>query len=229
MNRGSPDSTLSQGMGVDSRSWVRGETVVRREIWRGRPWFARVAVVVEDDDELLATFIPTGAPFAFPASADGRPHPWSGRDAWYGHGVLMLQRPGEACAVWLFWHGAERRFERWYLNLQEPFRRTAIGYDTQDLELDVLLEQDGRWALKDDELLSERVRDGRFTPTQEREIRRLGVDLTSSLDRGERWWDAGWARWVPDPTWAAPTFPGGWEDANVPDAPRPEDLRILGS
>lgn len=211
------------------RRWTVGQAIVRREIWRGQPWIANVVVVVEDTAELLATYLPEGSLFAFPPSADGRPHPWSGRGAWTGHGVLMLQRPDEAYAVWLFWHGPERRFERWYLNLQEPFRRTTIGYDTQDLELDVLVELDGRWSLKDEELLPERVRDGRFTVEQDREIRRLGGELTAQLDRGARWWDDSWATWEPDPTWTTPAFPDGWETAPVPDAPPPRELRILGS
>lgn len=56
--------------------------------------------------------------------------------AWAGHGCLMVQRPGEHHAVWHFWDGADRRFSHWYVNLQTAFRRTAIGYDTQDLEVD---------------------------------------------------------------------------------------------
>ena len=129
--------------------WRRGQIVVRREIWRGTPWLAAPVVVVEDAPDLLATYLPEDARFAFPPSADGRPHPWSGRGSWEGHGVLMLQRPGEAYAVWHFWDGPNRRFSGWYVNLQEPFRRTSIGYDTQDLELDVWIPVDGTWRFKD--------------------------------------------------------------------------------
>ena len=82
---------------------------------------------------------------------------------WQGHGVLMLQRPGERYAVWHFWHGAERAFAGWYVNLQEPFRRTPIGYDTYDLELDIWIPAAGGWSFKDDELLDVRVQEGRFT------------------------------------------------------------------
>ncbi len=74
----------------------------------------------------------------------------------------MLQRPGDSYAVWLFWHGPEREFHGWYLNLQEPFRRTAEGYDTQDLELDIWVPREGGWVLKDDELLDVRVARGPF-------------------------------------------------------------------
>lgn len=55
--------------------WKPGEIVVRREIWRETPWLASTVVVVEDAPELLVAFLPEGARFAFPRSADGRPHP----------------------------------------------------------------------------------------------------------------------------------------------------------
>jgi NAD(P)H-flavin reductase len=48
-------------------------------------------------------------------------------------------------AVWVFWEGASRDLAGWYVNIQEPFRRTSIGFDTQDLELDIVIEPDGSW------------------------------------------------------------------------------------
>jgi hypothetical protein len=183
--------------------WAAGEVIVRREVRNdGRAWLEVPVVVVRDDTELLATYIPEGAPFTFPPGPDV--HPWAGRARWQGHGVLMLQRPGEAYAVWVFWHGPEREFVSWYLNLQEPFRRTEHGYDTQDLELDLILHQDGRVELKDDELLDERVREGRFTEDQARAVRALGDRIRLELAAGERWWDPWWALWEPDPAWVTP-------------------------
>ena len=205
--------------------WEPGEIVVRREIWRETPWLASPVVVVEDAPELLVTFLPEGTRFAFPRSADGRPHPWAGRSGWTGHGVLMLQRPGEAYAVWYFWDGPERRFSGWYLNLQEPFRRTSIGYDTQDLELDVWIPAGGRWRFKDEEKLDERIRDGRYTEEQVAATRALGAAIGAMLDRGERWWDDGWTSFQPDPAWRAPAFPDGWETVRGTPGPDPSDYR----
>jgi hypothetical protein len=205
-------------------AWQPGERIVRREVWRGRPWFACVAIVVADEPDLLVTFVPTGSPFGFPPSTDGRPHPWLGRAAWEGHGVLHLQRPGEAYAVWHFWDGPDRAFAGWYLNLQEPFRRTAIGFDTMDLELDVWLPAEGGWELKDDDLLEERVAEGRFDEEEVVAIRGLGNAITSRLDRGDTWWDPAWAAFQPDPAWADPTFPHGWDDAPARPGPGPDAL-----
>jgi hypothetical protein len=195
-------------------SWSEGEIVVRREVWRGSPWMAVSVVVVADGPELLASYLPEGAEFAFAPGGHGLgPHPWLGRGAWRGHGVLMLQRPGEPYAVWHFWNGPERAFAGWYVNLQEPFRRTPIGYDTHDLELDVWIPAAGGWSFKDDELLDVRVGEGRFTAAEAVEIRALGAEIGATLDRGEQWWDPAWSRWRPDPGWAVPVPADGWETA----------------
>jgi hypothetical protein len=95
----------------------------------GSSWAEVDVLVVRAEPELLATYIAEGTPFVFPEGdwpIEGGRHPWADRERWSGHGVLMLQRPEEAYAVWVFWHGRERAFHGWYLNLQEPFpRRTT--------------------------------------------------------------------------------------------------------
>jgi len=201
--------------------WEYGEVIVRREVLaQGRrvgPWEATAVIVVEDSDEHLATFMPSGAPLGFGEgewpTPDGR-HPWHVRSAWEGHGVLMLQRPGEAHAVWHFWDGPDRDFRCWYLNLQSPFRRTSIGYDTQDLELDIVVAPDGSFVVKDLEYMDERVAEGRFTPELVAEVIADGDRIMAELAAGRHWWDHSWVSWEPDPSWPTPTLPDGW--AEVP-------------
>ena len=153
--------------------------------------------VVRDEPELLATYLAEGTPFEFPPGPDGAPVGTAG-ERWEGHGVLMLQRPGEMHAIWVFWQGPHREFAGWYVNIQEPFRRTATGFDTQDLELDIWIPAGREWQLKDDELLDVRVREGRFTQDQARAAREEGKRITAELDAGRRWWDDAWAAWTPD-------------------------------
>ncbi len=191
--------------------WSSGEVVLRREVLNdGRAWLISPVIVVCDDDELLATYTAKGAPFDFPPGpwpTENGLHPWDGKERWGGHGTLMLQRPGEAHAIWVFWSGPERAFHGWYVNLQEPFRRTPMGYDTQDLELDIWIPGDSPWEWKDDALLEQRVREGRFTPEQIEATRAEGRRVARELDAGRRWWSADWASWEPGPTWPTPTFP----------------------
>ena len=180
--------------------WQEGEVIVRREVRNdGWAWLEAPVVVVRDEPELLATYLPEGTAFTFPPGPE--PHPWAGRDRWQGHGVLMLQRPGESHAVWVFWHGPHREFTGWYLNIQEPFRRSERGYDTQDLELDLILHADGRIEWKDVEELELRVEEGRFTQDQARDIRAEGERIHRELSAGKRWWDPWWALWEPEPAW----------------------------
>jgi len=189
----------------------RGETIVRREIWRGQPKVGWGGIVVEDSPSLLVLYMPGGSPLAFADDFFGGSHPWSNRDRWHGHGVLQLQRPGEMHAVWVFWHGREREFRGWYVNLQEPFRRTERGFDTQDLELDIVLDVDGSWSYKDDETLDASIESGRCTEVEVAAIRREGAAIAAELDAGRRWWSDDWAGWEPDPTWQAPSLPIDWD------------------
>jgi hypothetical protein len=185
--------------------WTEGQVVIRREVLNdGRAWLEVPVIVVRDTDTLLATFIAQDAPFRFPPGPWPAPHgrhPWHGKERWHGHGVLMLQRPGEAHAIWLFWRGARRTFAGWYVNIQEPFRRTPTGYDTQDLELDIWVPAAGGWEWKDAEVLDERIREGRYTAEQVEETWAEGRRVVAELEAGRRWWDPAWAEWAPDPTW----------------------------
>jgi uncharacterized protein DUF402 len=187
----------------------RGEPIVRREVWRGQPKVAWGGIVVEDEPSLLAVYMPEGSPFAFADDFFGAPHPWSHHDRWEGHGVLQLQRPGEMHAVWVLWHGPEREFRGWYVNLQEPFRRTPHGFDTQDLELDIVVGVDGDWSYKDDEKLDAWIGRGRWTDTEVAAIRRAGASIGAELDAGRRWWGDEWAVWEPDPAWRVQMLPPG--------------------
>ena len=55
----------------------------------------------------------------------------------------------EPFSTWVFWEGRERNLDCWYINLQEPYRRTLDGIDSQDLELDFVVAPDGSWRKKD--------------------------------------------------------------------------------
>ena len=126
----------------------------------------------------------------------------------------MIQWPGVDYAIWHFWAGPNRDFLCWYINLQEAFRRTPIGYDTQDLELDFVIYPNGDWELKDDELMDQRVEEGRWSAQRVAEIRADGQRIAARLRTGERWWPHEYRDWAPDPSWSVPDkLPTGWASA----------------
>ncbi len=197
--------------------------IVRREIVHGKPWLGVPQIVVEDSEGLLVTFTPTGAPFGFATGPWPTPtgrHPWFPNKVWKGHGTLHLMRPGDSYAVWVFWEGSQREFAGWYINIQEPFRRTVIGYDTQDLELDLIVEPNGSWSFKDLELLEARVTEGRLTRLQVSAIRDEGARIAAELRAGHLWWDLSWASWQPDLSWPTPSLRRGWSRVKAQQAVR---------
>ena len=139
-------------------------------------------------------------------------HPYDGRTAWVGEGPLGLHRPGDPYAVWAYWREPpERRFMGWYVNIQVPFRRTEIGIDSLDLELDLLVSPTYEVMLKDEEHVAESAALGRFSQQTGERIHALGGQLADEIRTGHPWWDPAWSAWAPtaalrippalDPSW----------------------------
>lgn len=193
--------------------WSYGEVVAHRHLCGDRCWMGLPVYVVSDAPDLVVTYLPGGAEFRhvegdWPTET-GR-HPWHPGTEWRGHGVLMLQRPGDSYGVWSFWQGAAREHRFWYLNIHD-WSRTPDGFAIRDLELDVVLRPDGTHGWKDDEYVDQRVAEGRFTAADAERARAVGRDLTAMLDRGERWWSDEWAAWTPPPAWGPLALPEDWQ------------------
>ena len=80
-----------------------------------------------------------------------------------------------------------------------------------DHELDIVIEPNGRWRFKDEELLDEWVGLGRWTEAEVAAIRAEGARIAAELEAGRRWWSEDWAAWQPDPAWRGGDLPAGWE------------------
>ena len=197
--------------------WQPGETVVLRYITRdGKPGMAWPYHVVEDRDDLLALYIPRGATYknwvVTPAAeGDGRPARRLG-DALWRRDVLRLMFPGQHHSVWLFWSDDdERRFSAYYINMEEPFRRTSIGFDTNDHTLDVVVTPDFEWRWKDDDEMALRVEQGVFSAEFAAAVRAEGERVIDALERRASPFSDGWEQWTPDPGWGIPALPDSWD------------------
>ncbi len=197
--------------------WEPGDAVVLREVWHGRVWTARPAVVVEDTPEQQMFYVPSDVRWMCPTPPEG------GRlriptDGWVleerpsdGVRVLSFAWPGVAHAVLLMW-SPEGKLLRWYVNLQEPLRRTAIGFDYLDHALDVELAPDrSSWSLKDEDELGEAVERGIFTREQAAEFHIEGARAAERVLNRVPPFDQTWEGWRPDPAWPVPELPPGWD------------------
>jgi predicted RNA-binding protein associated with RNAse of E/G family len=196
-----------------------GKTILLREVHAGRVWTARPGIVVTDRPDLLAVHIPIGTRWKVPvADRDQMLHRrmkgWTLTDhVWRRGQMLWLIPPGEAHAVHLWWHGADWQFGGWYINLQDPMRRTALGVDFLDQHLDVVIEPDFSWRWKDEHELEAAIEIGLLGRDEAQAIRTEGERVIRRLEARESPFCDGWDEWRPDPTWPIPTLPDGWQDA----------------
>lgn len=103
----------------------------------------------------------------------------------------------------------------WYVNLQDPLRRTTLGFDTVDHALDVIVELDGTWRWKDEGELAVAVDRGLFTADQAATFRVEGERAVARILDREPPFDRDWSGWRPDPSWPTPSLPDGWDRLEV--------------
>ena len=96
-------------------------------------------------------------------------------------------------------------FEDWYVNLQAPYVRSRLGFDTRDHQLDIVVAPEGTWRWKDEDHLALGTRLGVFTPEEAAEIRAEGEHVIADWP-----FPTGWEDWRPDPAWPIPQLPVGW-------------------
>ena len=182
-----------------------------RYIRFGKVRHASPHFVVHEDPDLVALWLPVGTHMQRPVS-DGRPirgqadREWELYDhVWHTSSQLALIPWGRAHCLHVIWDD-RGEFAGWYVNLQEPLRRSPLGFETDDLVLDIRIQPDGSWAWKDEDELEEAVRLGRFTNAEARVIRAEGEHVLE-----EQPWPTGWEDWRPDPGWPLPRLPEGWD------------------
>src|SRR6266516_2211695 len=193
-----------------------GAPIVLRELWRGRVFEARPAIVVEDDPEQLMFLVPSRARCGVPIGENGDELRLPDR-SWHlevrdrgPSPILSFAWPNTPYSV-LLWTTPEGN-RAWYVNLQSPLARSAIGFDTTDHVLDVVVPLDGSsWAWKDEHELIEAVDRGLFSNDEAASFRRWGERAVERIIRKEPPFDRRWDTWAPDPSWPSPELPSGWD------------------
>lgn len=197
-----------------------GDVVVLRYITSGGRiemcWPCRVAV---DRDDVVALFIAAGSPYkAGPkrTAAEKRRQPRAGLppdEYVWRNDTLRLLAPGRSHSVSLSWQheGGTRRLLKYFVNMEEPFRRTAIGFDTQDHTLDIEFTPALAWHWRDEQELANHVAQGFYTAELAAAARAEGERVIDAMRRREHECLRGWAEWSPPPEWRIPAFVVGWD------------------
>lgn len=123
---------------------------------------------------------------------------------------LWLLREGDWHAVWVSYHETGEH-RGWYVNLQEPFRRTTRGIQTMDLMLDILVERDRAWRWKDEDDFEMLVTHKLLGAAAVSAVRSEATNVIGRVERGDPPFDRTWVEWRPSDGCPLPRLPQGWD------------------
>ena len=201
-------------------------------MWRGRLWAVAPMTVVEDGDDRVVLWRPKGTMRKIPTSPPTRPllqdRPahlstmmancdWIYGDHEWDVDTLWLLTPGAWSSVWVSWLSPGVHWG-WYINLQEPFRRSGRGFVTMDLMLDVVVETDRSWQWKDEDDFQAMIDRDLIEAATVTRVRAEAQRVIDDLEADRAPFNEGWERWRPDPGWSRPVLPDDWAVLTVPDA-----------
>ncbi len=205
-----------------------GDNVVMRNVFDGRVQTVFSSIVVIDSPELVATWIPLGAPIVngvSDAKVDfniGKGHLSAESMAakswtmvprnWHTAGTLRLKNPRTMWSLWVFWDEGMSSVRGWYINIDAPYTRTRFGFDTWDMFLDIVVEPDRKsWRYKDEDEFADAIAAGLFTEREAAEVRATAEQALEIIKSNRPPFDNVWEKWRPDLLWDMPELPEDWE------------------
>lgn len=204
---------------VNDGHFSPGQVVLFREPWQGRIWRAFSTIVVKDSPDMIGLYAPLGITIKHHVMPDGkRVKPrqkvnfeWILADQVTDKMVsLRLSIPGACYSVLLFWD-LKMKLRIWYINLEDPLRRTRLGFDMSDNFLDVLIEPDlSSWHWKDEDEFAEAIELKIISQEKAQDMRAEGERVANWIQSGQSPFN-GWEKWRPDPAWKVPVLPEGWD------------------
>ena len=169
--------------------------------------------VVEDSAAVISLFLQAGTPTLMSKpNVAGAPKPWNPGEwelieaAWDRWNTLYLQVPGEWRSTWVMW-SPDWRFLGWYVNLQEPLRRTRWGFDVRDLQLDILVAADRTWKWKDEDDFERSIECGLISAEHAAQVRESAAASIRDIECGAWPFETEIADWRPDSGWARRSLP----------------------
>jgi hypothetical protein len=128
---------------------------------------------------------------------------------WTGDGVLRVHRFGEEWSVWRWLDSTRAWSDYFYVNLEDPWRRGALGFDTGDWLLDIV-GTPASWAYKDEDELEWAEEVSLVDSDWAARTREAGRRASTALEENAWPFAADWDRWLPSANLARPALPSVW-------------------
>ena len=197
-----------------------GQTIVIRDVFQGRVLRASPNIVVRDSPELIVLYSPVNNIAKYPLTSEGeRTKPrhrmdlaWVLTDRqWNKFSMLRMSIPGSVYSVICFWGYPDIKHDAWYINMEDPLRRTSMGFDMLDQFLDIIIKPDlSSWFWKDEDEFTEAIELGIVPKDKAAALRKEGKRVANWIQSGNSPFN-GWEKWSPDPAWQVPVLPDGWD------------------
>lgn len=204
----------------ENKFWLSGENVTLRGVGEIVFW-AYPTIVVQDTCDLVILYMPANVigkntdhrPSAkelrFPKKINIVDHQWRKTD------VLILIVPGDSFSTYLMWEAGTKNVDCWYINLQEPIRRTPIGFDTLDNMLDIVINPDmTEWEWKDADEFAAAQKVGYYSIEKANAIWSEGEKAVSLVMTKRRSIYKQWENWQANPEWEIPKLSPLWDKLN---------------
>jgi hypothetical protein len=178
----------------------------------------RPVTVIADDERHLAVWLESGTRMLHQVLADGSgvrtadgPARFGAARAqgvkrWQGPGIVAVFQPGAEYSVWFFETPSGRR-DSFYVNLEDPVTRFDHGILTSDHVLDIVVDANGGYRLKDEDEL-EFAREAEMFSDEK--VARIRAAADSAIKDIRAWrfpFDSTYPDFRPDPEWPVPDLP----------------------
>lgn len=218
-------------MTTDTSRFAPGATAVRRDVLGSRVWSAHPNRVVSDDGAVLElaywpgirSLAPTTWSTALRTGDDGvrkqglrnlAAGDWQ-LDLWTWEQTTLLSRftADEYFSVHAFRDASTGDPLRLYVNFELPYTRTAIGIDTFDLFVDLVIEPDlSSYRWKDTDEYAQARRLGLIDDALHARVGTARERAVGQLQDRATPFTGTWPTWSPDPAWPLPQLPEGAGD-----------------
>ena len=201
-----------------------GDHVLYQGVYENRVWHAQSMVVVKDTAEETALAVYPGMECAAPRGYVNGRQTWNRwKDylaarwdmqpyTWHTNRFLVLLYPKKYYSINLMWNHAENRFLCYYINFQLPFQRTKPGFQTLDLEIDLVINPDYSWHWKDEEEYKEGIELKVIRPEWVDNIETAKQEILEKLKQIQYPLNKDWINWIPDSEWTLPRLPSNWNE-----------------
>ena len=201
--------------------WSTGESATLRGVG-SKVFWAFPTIVVKDEPDLIALYMPAGV---LGRNVTHKPTPEElfsltelsvAECTWQRTDVLMLIVPGEAFSTYIMWETGTKNLDCLYVNLQDPIKRTPIGFDTMDHTLDIVISPDmNEWEWKDEDEFSAAQKVGFYSKEKVSEVYNEGEKAVRLITSERRSLYEEWKNWQANPEWEFPKLSPIWSEVNL--------------